>query len=178
MITGVVNADREATIRLVAIGPNGQQQEIEAIVDTGFTGFLTLPTALVAALGFSWLCRQPGILADGSIDFFDVYVATVMWDGQLRTVEVEAADTEPLVGMSLLDHYSLRIDVLPGGVVTNWIAPLTQTRRVVQTTQTGPALSPSAPCFYRVAPERRTCPGSAPECCPSVNKTAPFTITQ
>ncbi len=118
MITGVVNANREATIRLVVIGPSGQQQEIEAIIDTGFTGFLTLPAVLIAALGLPWLCRQPGILADGSVDVFDVYTATVLWDGQSRTVEVEAADAEPLVGMSLLDHYSLRIDVLAGGVVT------------------------------------------------------------
>jgi clan AA aspartic protease len=118
MITGVVNANREAIIRLVVTGPSGQLQDIAAIIDTGFTGFLTLPPAGVAALGLSWRSRQPGILADGSVDIFDVYVATVMWDGQPRTVEVEAADTEPLVGMSLLDRHSLRIDVLTGGVVT------------------------------------------------------------
>jgi hypothetical protein len=33
-------------------------------------------------------------------------------------MEVEAADTESLVGMSLLEHYALRIDVLNGGMVT------------------------------------------------------------
>ena len=118
MITGVVNANREAIIRLVVTGPSGQQQDTEAIIDTGFTGFLTLPSARIAALGLSWRSRQPGILADGSVDIFDVYVASVMWDGQPRTVEVEAAETEPLVGMSLLDRHSLRIDVLRGGVVT------------------------------------------------------------
>ena len=99
-------------------GPRGQQQEIEAIIDTGFTGFLTLPPVLVDALGLSWLSRQPGILADGSVDIFDVYVATALWDGQPRSVDVEAADTEPLVGMSLLAQHSLRIDVANGGVVT------------------------------------------------------------
>jgi clan AA aspartic protease len=118
MITGAVNAHREATIRLAISGSGGQQQEIEAIIDTGFTGYLTLPPILVQALGLAWLCRQPGILADGSVEVFDVYIATVLWDGQPRTVEVEAADTEPLVGMSLLDRHSLRIDVLTGGVVT------------------------------------------------------------
>ncbi len=118
MINGVVNANREATIHLMAIGPQNHQQDIEAIIDTGFTGFLTLPPALVTALGLSWLCRQAGILADGRVEYFDVYVGTVIWDGQLRTVEVEAADTEPLVGTSLLDHHALRIDVLNGGVVT------------------------------------------------------------
>lgn len=118
MITGVVNANREATIRLLAVGPRGQQEEIEAIIDTGFTGLLTLPPGSVTALGLPWLCRQPGILADGRVDFFDVYIGRVIWDGQPRTVEVEAADTEPLVGMSLLDRHSLRIDVLTGGIVT------------------------------------------------------------
>ena len=47
MITGAVNANREATIRLVMSGSSGQQHEIEAIIDTGFTDFLTLPPTLV-----------------------------------------------------------------------------------------------------------------------------------
>ena len=117
MITGIVNANREAIIRLVIAGPSGQQHDTEAIIDTGFTGFLTLPPARIAALNLSWLSRQPGVLADGSIDVFDVFVANVMRDGRLRTVEVESADTEPLVGMSLLERHALRIDVIGGGVV-------------------------------------------------------------
>ena len=43
MITGVVNADHEATIQLVIQGDHGQQETIEAVIDTGFTGSLTLP---------------------------------------------------------------------------------------------------------------------------------------
>src|SRR5262245_4088971 len=107
MITGVVNTNQEAIIRLVVLGPQGLQEEIDAIIDTGFTGFLTLPPTLVSTLGLSWLSRQPGILADGSVDIFDVYAATVLWDSQPRVVAVEAADTDLLVGMSLLAHYSL-----------------------------------------------------------------------
>lgn len=118
MITGIVNANLEATIRLTIMGPAGQPHEIEAIIDTGFTGFLTLPPTLVSTLGLPWLCRQPGILADGSVEVFDVYTATVLWDGRSRSVEVEAADTDPLVGMSLLGRHSLQIDILPGGRVT------------------------------------------------------------
>lgn len=118
MISGMVNANREATIRLVVIGPSGKQQEIEAIIDTGFTGFLTLPPVLIEGLGLSWLSRQPGILADGSVDIFDVYTVSVWWDGRLRVIEVEAAETDPLVGMSLLDGYTLRVDIRAGGIVT------------------------------------------------------------
>ena len=58
------------------------------------------------------------MLADGRVEYFDVYIATVLWDSQPRPVEVEAADTEPLVGMSLLEHHALRIDILNGGIVT------------------------------------------------------------
>ena len=118
MIAGVVNAEIEATVRLVVVGPAGRQQEIEALIDTGFSGHLTLPPALIASLGLTWLGRDEGILADGSVDLFDVYATTVIWDGQARTIEAEAVDAQSLLGMSLLAEHSMRIDAVPGGVVT------------------------------------------------------------
>jgi predicted aspartyl protease len=50
MIVGVVNSDLEATLRLTVRGPNGQMRRIKAVIDTGFDGFLTLPSAIVADL--------------------------------------------------------------------------------------------------------------------------------
>ena len=50
MITGVVNAHREATICLLLQAADGRDQEIEAILDTGFNGSLTLPPSVIAAL--------------------------------------------------------------------------------------------------------------------------------
>ena len=38
MIAGVVTNDRQAVIHLTVRGPAGQEQEIEAIIDTGFDG--------------------------------------------------------------------------------------------------------------------------------------------
>ena len=118
MIIGSVNANREATIRLLVHGAQGQTQEIEAIIDTGFTGFLTLPLPLIALLGLTWRGYAQAVLADGSLHLFDVYAATVTWDGQARTVEIDAADSEPLVGMSLIYGYDLRIQAVDGGMVT------------------------------------------------------------
>lgn len=117
MITGTVNPDREATIRLVVRGPAGQDQEVEAIIDTGFNGFLTLPPSVVAALGLPHLGRGRAILANGSDEFFDVHAVTVLWDGEPRAVEVDAADTDALVGMALLYGYELRVPVIDGGTV-------------------------------------------------------------
>lgn len=118
MMTGSVNADLEALLRLTVRDASGRPKDVEAVIDTGFNGFLTLPPALIAALGLPWLCRQQGQLADGSVQAFDVYVATVDWDGQPRSVEVEAADAQPLIGMALMQASELRIQVVPGGSVT------------------------------------------------------------
>ena len=50
VIEGVVNAAYEPVVSLAVQGPSGQSRDIEAVVDTGFNGFLTLPTELVAEL--------------------------------------------------------------------------------------------------------------------------------
>jgi hypothetical protein len=47
MISGYVNTDREAIIQLVVLGENKQNKGIKAVVDTGYTGFLTLPSVRV-----------------------------------------------------------------------------------------------------------------------------------
>ncbi len=95
MITGVVNAHREATIRLPLQATNGRDQEIEAILDTGFNGSLTLPPAVIAALGLPWRTRGLVILANGTEDQCDIYAAAILWDGAPRKILVEAAETDP-----------------------------------------------------------------------------------
>ena len=50
MIEGFVNANYEPVVTLSLQGPSGNARDIEAVVDTGFNGFLTLPPPLVAEL--------------------------------------------------------------------------------------------------------------------------------
>lgn len=66
MITGVVTDDRQAVIHLTVRGPAGQEQVIEAIIDTGFDGWLSLLSSLVAGLDLVWRRRGRALLADGS----------------------------------------------------------------------------------------------------------------
>jgi clan AA aspartic protease len=117
MITGVVNSDLEAMVRLVIVGVN-QRREVEAVIDTGFTGCLTLTAEIVSSLGLVWLGREEGVLADGHTAVFDVYRAVVVGHGQERVVEVEAAQGGPLLGMGLLNGSDLRIRVAAGGEAT------------------------------------------------------------
>jgi clan AA aspartic protease len=115
MITGVVTADRQAIIRLTVRGPAGQEQEIEAIIDTGFDGWLSLPSSLIVSLDLVWRQRGRALLADGRESVFDIYEATVVWDGQTRRIPVDEAETAPLVGMSLLEGYELTVQVRSAG---------------------------------------------------------------
>jgi len=118
MITGVVTDDRQAVVHLTVRGPAGQEQEIEAIIDTGFDGSLSLPSSVVNRLGLPWRRRGRALLADGSESVFDIYEATVDWDGEAQRIPVDQAETVPLVGMSLLEGYELTVQVQRGGNVT------------------------------------------------------------
>lgn len=102
MITGHVNKHYEAILHLVVRGPQGQAEAIEAIIDTGFSGWLSLPKATIAQLGLPFRRRGRAFLADGSESIFDIYEGTVVWNGQLQRTPIDEADTPPLIGMQML----------------------------------------------------------------------------
>ena len=117
MIAGVVNANYEPVISLSVQSPSGQQRDIEAVIDTGFNGYLTLPPALVAELKLPFRIRGAAMLANGTEETFGIYGVTLLWDGQAKYVDADAVGPTPLVGMSLLDRHNLNIDVADGGRV-------------------------------------------------------------
>ena len=117
MMQGYVNQNYEAMLSLVV--RNGDKlKSITAVIDTGFTGFLSLPIATIRELELSWSYRDRATLGDGSEVLFDIYDGMVIWGGQYREMEINAAETEPLIGMSLLRGYRLQVDTVQGGLVT------------------------------------------------------------
>ena len=117
MIEGAVNAAFQAVVTLPLQGPDGQSMEIEAVVDTGFGGTLTLPTSVVTELGLAYRTFDRAILADGSEVTFHIYNVTVMWGGIARFIPAYVADNVPLLGMALLEGHYLGVDVRDGGRV-------------------------------------------------------------
>ena len=122
MIPGVVNDNLEATVRLRVRGPGGLEQDIEAVIDTGFNGFLTVSPALLRRLGLLRIGRSRVRLANGQEELLDLCEIEILWDGQSQTVETEAAETDALVGMSLAYGYSVYVEAVEGGRVV--IEPL------------------------------------------------------
>lgn len=117
MIRGVVNPRWEATLSIVVKSLNGKKHAIDAVIDTGFSGFLTLPSTTIAMLELSWNASDRVTLGDGSEALFDVYAATITWDGRDRDIDVAESETEPLIGMALLYGYRVQIDAIKGGIV-------------------------------------------------------------
>ncbi len=71
------------------IGNSTRQREfIDTVIDTGFDGFLSLPSEVIVRLGLSWTISNLAALGDGSEALFDFYTGTVIWDGQYRTIDV------------------------------------------------------------------------------------------
>ena len=117
MIEGMVNTAHEAVVSLHLRGTEGRTRDIEAVVDTGYSGYLTLPSALVAELELPFAYMGRAFLANDDEVRFDVHDVTVMWDGQPRQIKADATGSTPLVGMLLLDEHDLSIQVRAGGRV-------------------------------------------------------------
>jgi predicted aspartyl protease len=117
MITGTVNSKHEITLKLSVIDALGQPRELPAILDTGYSGDLTLPAAIIGALGLKWVNRSQVVLGNGQIEEVDEYDAVIIWDGRPRSIQVQAVEVMPLFGMRLIIGHELRVRIVPGGDV-------------------------------------------------------------
>jgi clan AA aspartic protease len=117
MVTGTVDARLQGIVVITVADALGNGRDFEATVDTGFTGFLTLPNADIRSLGLAYLRHDAATLGDGTTALIQVYEATISWDGGARAVEVIQSESTPLVGTRLLAGYRVRMDMVAGGVV-------------------------------------------------------------
>ncbi len=117
MIRGTVNARRQPVVPLVIRGPGGAEVSVEALLDTGHNGALTLPPEQIAFLGLPQRRTVSVSLADGSSAALPVYQATVFWDGSERNTRVIAAGSQPIPGMSLTLGHKITVEMVDGGAV-------------------------------------------------------------
>jgi clan AA aspartic protease len=118
VIRGRVTADYEATIELLMRGPSGQTRQVQAVIDTGFNGYLTLPPARISELGLAYHSMTLAALADGTRIALRRFEGSVSWDEADREIVILEAEGLPLVGMAMLRNHRLMLDVVPDGQVT------------------------------------------------------------
>lgn len=114
MMTGIVNERNQAMLWVQVRGAK-TTSEVEAVLDTGFNGFLTLSASVVAELGLTLLDAVPTMLATGDEVLLSVFGATVEWDGQERQIFVLEAEGDALLGMALLENQRVTLEVRAGG---------------------------------------------------------------
>ena len=126
MIKGRVTATRapDGTVILeprVSIQISGRDRVFhmeEVVVDTGFTGYLTLPESIIKRLNLISYGQRPATLASGERQMFDIYGALIRWHERIRPAIVHRAGGPPLIGMSLLSGSRLIVESWEGGSVT------------------------------------------------------------
>ena len=86
-------------------------------MDTGFTGYLTLPQESIRQLGLRSVGQRTFELANGDLFDFQVYLGSVSWHDRANDVLVLESDSVPLLGMTLLWGSRVTLDASTGGEV-------------------------------------------------------------
>lgn len=115
MIAGTVQ-NLEPTVPIRVRG-DSMSIDVNAVVDTGFTGELTLPLELVEDLDLEFDAEMTAMLADGTLVQTVSYFGIVEWNGVDRSITVMAGEGDILLGMMLMRGHNLFIEVAEGGAV-------------------------------------------------------------
>ena len=113
----------EARITVAVAGPSMEFWEVEAVIDTGFSGWLTLPEVAVRELDLQIYRRRRVRIADNRVTWMLTYRAVSQWQG--RQIDILVHQTEnprPLLGTAMLEHCRLTVDMQEGGPVA--VTPL------------------------------------------------------
>lgn len=117
MISGPIE-NRQALIPIIYRMPGQPDLILEHVVDTGFTGELTLPPAAITAMKLPFAYDEDIRLANDNSEQVSVHIATLLWNGQELAVRVFATGRRPLFGTALMDGKELVIQFADKGLVT------------------------------------------------------------
>lgn len=108
-MTSRVESDRFPFLNL-RLDVRGRTHDIDALIDTGFDGFLAVPPALLTS-GQPPDDYQPWRLADGTRVTAPVYLGTI-YVGQLGSVPafIITLGDQPLVGRRVIDRFRVILD--------------------------------------------------------------------
>ena len=111
MIQGTIRATGAPVLPLRILG-TGAEVTAEGILDTGFDGFLCLPTPIAVSLGLQLIDVVSTELADGTVVEDDlVFVGRAEWDGAVKEVDVLLTRAEDiLIGTAFLKGYRVELD--------------------------------------------------------------------
>lgn len=114
------DAEREflaARIPIEIAGLDRVFRRAEADIDTGFTGWLTLPESIIRELGVASYGRRYIVSVNNEPRRLPLCRVLIAWHGVIRPVQALQAEGRPLIGMSLLADCRLTVAAWDGGEV-------------------------------------------------------------
>ena len=115
---GYVNLEpKEPRIVVPVLDTSGDAVPLEMVIDTGFTGFMTLRPRITHALRLERAEERKMMLADGQVISTPTCLATVIWHGNPTQIPVLEIDARSVIGMSLLWNSDVTIAARENGRV-------------------------------------------------------------
>ena len=122
MMSGTVNSSGELMVPIRILDANEHIRRFEAIVDTGFTGDLTLPSEYTRELGLIVEQTVDAVVANEETLALNSFRGTVLWRGERKSIRIIEVEGTPLIGIGLLWDSLLTAEITDNGAVT--IGPL------------------------------------------------------
>ncbi|WP_377478934.1 MAG: aspartyl protease [Microcoleus anatoxicus] len=115
MIEGTFGDRDELFFEVDLIADNGLELPVDALLDTGFSGWLAMDEQDLEGLDWIYIRRQEMRTARGEFDF-DLYAGKIRIDNQEFDIPVHVGDGVPevLIGRQLLKNRRLVVDISAG----------------------------------------------------------------
>ena len=117
MMTGTIS-NMQLMFPVVFVLADGSRVTRELVVDTGFTGGLSLSAEMVEELGLPYFRVLEAELADGKTHKYSAHLATILWHEKALEVVTYAIGERPLLGTALLEGNTLNADFTEGATFT------------------------------------------------------------
>jgi clan AA aspartic protease len=118
MIVGELTPGNDIFIVVTVQNDEGEQQTLDLLLDTGFSGHLALPLTVVHSLGLQQSDWESAMLADGRVTQFPVYEITVLWHDEERLVTALAGEDIALLGVAMLRGSVTTLEFVDSNTVT------------------------------------------------------------
>ncbi len=115
MISGFFGVEDALFFEIELIASNGLELPIDALFDTGFSGWLSINNQDLDALGWTYIKQQAMFTARGEAEF-KLYLGQVRIDGQEFNIPVHVGEelSEVLLGRQWLQSKRLVVDMQSG----------------------------------------------------------------
>lgn len=113
--TGYFNANQDPCIDIEVSNPLDWKQKLCCLIDTGFTGFLSIPMFTAFPIGLLLSGTMRLTLADGSTQFRLTCLGKANLDGeaQVGVIIIEPSSDQVLLGMDFPRKFNMQLVVDP-----------------------------------------------------------------